>query len=87
MDWPREYVSFGVVVSIIFIWWVAPFFCVRKGRGSRWEGQVDFLPAPLDIAPPITRPAPPNGFPWCSQAVGLNAESNGYRGAVVIAEI
>ena len=51
---------------------------VSRGFLIKCLGQVDLLPAPLYIAPPITRPAPPNGFPWCSQAIGLNAEGNGF---------
>ena len=51
---------------------------VDNGLLIKCLGQVDLLPAPLYIAPPITRPAPPNGFPWCSQAIGLNAEGNGF---------
>ena len=51
---------------------------VGNGLLIKCLGQVDLLRAPLYIAPPITRPAPPNGFPWCSEAVGLNAEGNGF---------
>ena len=60
---------------------------VSKGFLIKCLGQVDLLPAPLYIAPTITRPAPPNGLPWCSQAVGWNAEGYGYCRTVVIAEV
>ena len=60
---------------------------VSKGFLIKCLGQVDLLPAPLYIAPAITRPAPPNGLPWCSQAVGWNAEGYGYCRTVIIAEV